>query len=425
MPFLGGASKGGALAVESNHIFANTVDRDTYFTVNPTDLVTDLYTSAAGALYKWDGAAWVEMSTVIKGADGAAGTNGVDGADGRDMVLEYSNDGANGWSTTQTTNSKYWRFSTDGGATFSIPSKFQIEDNGLPAPYYAESDARGNLAVRTVRNGITTNLATLGEFESEALRYNNPKGGVRFVHPDGFEYFAVRTSPNGNRKGMVFGNYNSETAPNYLATSDAGFMLSQLTNDPCVHPTSYNVTTNVLGGTRIEFTFTPPDDCLVKEFSVNVSTTRADVKFNTYVMDSLNSIFSTHQSAEQFNGGFGSSEFKRNLVAGLTTLPLSQPVPLLATNPIKVVFDFDSVIGINGTLNVLGSKLRIGRVQATKNMNQVARLSLAGDELWNGRIVVQTDGDAGLYVYVGGHGLLVVVVAAVHLTLLQKLHLVW
>ena len=126
----------GALSVKNQHIFATTTARNTHFASNPAEVVQDMYISVSGSLQKRVGSSWVDTSALIRGANGANGTNAPA------VVYNYSIDGLSGWTPTlNVATHKYWRWSTDNGATW-IPvapavAKMIAEDggNGVPAPY--------------------------------------------------------------------------------------------------------------------------------------------------------------------------------------------------------------------------------------------------------------------------------------------------
>jgi hypothetical protein len=126
----------GALAVNNNHIFATTTARNTYFASNPSEVVQDMYISVSGVLQKRVNTAWVDTSALIRGANGANGVNAPS------LLINYSADGASGWtSTLDTAIHKYWRWSTDNGVTWNPAAPdvalFKAEEgvSSLPAPF--------------------------------------------------------------------------------------------------------------------------------------------------------------------------------------------------------------------------------------------------------------------------------------------------
>jgi len=116
----GGSGGAGALAVNNNHIFATTTARNTYFASNPSEVVQDMYISVSGVLQKRVGAAWVDTSAIIKGADGA---------DAQTPIVNYSIDGLSGWtSALNPAIHKYWRWSTNNGIIWTPAVKFAAEE---------------------------------------------------------------------------------------------------------------------------------------------------------------------------------------------------------------------------------------------------------------------------------------------------------
>ncbi len=171
------SSSNGTLTIDDDHIFDTTDARDTYFTTNSGELVSGLYCSVDGTLYKYSGSTWTDCSTVIQGstgetgADGEDGTDGVgfypqfstdgsswhntfvsgddlyirtvtvasdgtesyadgtefigtDGSDGKDVTAQYSTDGTTWHSTFSSDDDKYIRFTDDGGTTYTDSARF-------------------------------------------------------------------------------------------------------------------------------------------------------------------------------------------------------------------------------------------------------------------------------------------------------------
>ena len=126
----GGASGGGLLTLPSEFIFTDSIERDDYFSSNPSKLKDDMHVSVGGSLQKYIEQTWVDTSAVIKGQKGDSANN---------LMIQYSSTGDSGWSgTINLALHKYWRWSLDGGSTWS-PNyvKFSGEGGGtgVPLPY--------------------------------------------------------------------------------------------------------------------------------------------------------------------------------------------------------------------------------------------------------------------------------------------------
>lgn len=70
---------GGGLVINPNHIFADNIARDNYFTTNPTEKVTGIYISVGTGFQQWDGTAWIDKTAVVTGPIGPIGLTGADG----------------------------------------------------------------------------------------------------------------------------------------------------------------------------------------------------------------------------------------------------------------------------------------------------------------------------------------------------------
>lgn len=112
-------SSDGSLSINNDYIFDSMTERDDYFAASPSELEEDLYCVADGVLYKYVDLAWTDVSTVIQGDKGDAGTNGSDGEDGESVTIQYSEYGDSDWHEAQADDDVYWRWSIDGGSTYS------------------------------------------------------------------------------------------------------------------------------------------------------------------------------------------------------------------------------------------------------------------------------------------------------------------
>jgi hypothetical protein len=138
----GGSSSGGALAVRDDNIFADTASRNDFFISNPTRLARGINVSVGSELQRWDGTAWLDITPVIKGAAGASQPA---------FKLQYSVNGTANWSDTMNLAlHRYWRWSYDGGVTWSADN-VQFSGEGTsqyPAPYTLTVGGNGKLQLR-------------------------------------------------------------------------------------------------------------------------------------------------------------------------------------------------------------------------------------------------------------------------------------
>lgn len=67
-------SKGGGLAINPNHIFADSTARDAYFALHPTELVKGTFISVGTDYEEYDGVAFAEKTAIITGPAGLAGS---------------------------------------------------------------------------------------------------------------------------------------------------------------------------------------------------------------------------------------------------------------------------------------------------------------------------------------------------------------
>ena len=72
-------SGSGALAMNPNHEFANTTERDAYFAAHPSELEQGTFIAVGTGFQQYDDGVWVDRTAVVRGP---AGTNGTDGKDG-------------------------------------------------------------------------------------------------------------------------------------------------------------------------------------------------------------------------------------------------------------------------------------------------------------------------------------------------------
>lgn len=170
--FKGGAG-GSSLAVRNDLIFNNVIDRDDFFTTNPSQLTDDLNVVVNGELQKYVNGSWVNMTPIIQGGSGA---------DAPELTIQYSANGHTGWSATlNPALHKFWRWSTDNGVTWApVPpatARFSASDGGagVPDPFeYSVSPEgklqllKGGVVIATndeyggwVKNSVTTGTGSL------------------------------------------------------------------------------------------------------------------------------------------------------------------------------------------------------------------------------------------------------------------------
>ena len=56
-------------AINSNHIFADNIARDLYFTANPTEKVPSLIISVGVGYQEWNGTAWIAKTGLVGAGD--------------------------------------------------------------------------------------------------------------------------------------------------------------------------------------------------------------------------------------------------------------------------------------------------------------------------------------------------------------------
>ena len=179
-------SSGGTIDVPGSLRFADAITRDDYFTTNPSKLKKDVYVTVAGQLQRYNGDTFEDTSVVIKGDSGE---------DAEPMLLQYSATGFDGWSNTLNSSiHKYWRWSTDGGITWSpdgVRYSATSSDTGIPDPYSYQVGTNGKLQMfkdglmiseqdeegTWIANSIATGTGSLhiGEI------HNNGSGGEQVV----------------------------------------------------------------------------------------------------------------------------------------------------------------------------------------------------------------------------------------------------
>ncbi len=67
-------SKGGGLAINPNHIFADSTARDAYFALHPTELVKGTLISVGADYEEYDGVAYQSKNAILQGDPGLAGS---------------------------------------------------------------------------------------------------------------------------------------------------------------------------------------------------------------------------------------------------------------------------------------------------------------------------------------------------------------
>jgi len=81
----------GPIYVRPEHIFADTTARDAHFATEGNPILQQDTFIIVGSVYQqWDGSAWIDITSVVRGPQGEkgdAGTNGQDGVDGEDGLV--------------------------------------------------------------------------------------------------------------------------------------------------------------------------------------------------------------------------------------------------------------------------------------------------------------------------------------------------
>lgn len=131
---------GGSASIRKDNYFSDAASRDDYFATNPSKLFENIHVSTAGELQRYEDGVWVGVSEIYRGPAGV---------DASPLLLQYSANGSTGWSTTLNQSlHKYWRWSTDGGATWSpngVRYSAASAASGVPDPYRYEVGGNGKL----------------------------------------------------------------------------------------------------------------------------------------------------------------------------------------------------------------------------------------------------------------------------------------
>ena len=137
-----GSGSGGAITVANDLFFADVPSRDGFFSANPSRLKDGVYVSVNGELQKYKASddSFQTMTPVLQGQKG-------DSAPG--LTIQYSANGTSGWTETLNTSlHKYWRWSSDGGVTWSpdgVRYSAASAATGIPDPYSYQVGANGKL----------------------------------------------------------------------------------------------------------------------------------------------------------------------------------------------------------------------------------------------------------------------------------------
>lgn len=136
----GNKGSGGSLSVPDDLIFSSEGDRDVFFSNNPSRKRESVNITVNNQLQSWRQGAWVDISPVIKGQTGQNAPK---------MLTQFSATGNSDWEDTlNLATHKYWRWSVDGGVTWS-PNFVRYSGGdggaGVPDPYSMSVSNDGKL----------------------------------------------------------------------------------------------------------------------------------------------------------------------------------------------------------------------------------------------------------------------------------------
>lgn len=212
---IGNSSGGkGGVTVADDNIFPSNSARDSYFTTNPSKLITNLQVSVAGQLQEYRNGVWVDISTIVTGPKG-------DNAP--PLKIEYSSTGIDGWHEIFNTSlDKFWRWSTDGGVTWS-PDGVRLTPqtvSGIPTPYQFTTQPTGELRI----SDVDTNLMEIGDnvftYKDKPVYHEaaldilvddiNALTGASRIDASAIKDFPIATE---TELGMVKGSFTIEIKP--------------------------------------------------------------------------------------------------------------------------------------------------------------------------------------------------------------------
>ena len=107
--------------INSNHIFADNTERDTYFSFHPSEKENGLIIQIIGyGFQSWNGVDWIPEIGVVKGDKGDTGNDGINGTNGANGV-GVPNGGTAGQILVKASNTNFdtqWVNATTGGSDF-------------------------------------------------------------------------------------------------------------------------------------------------------------------------------------------------------------------------------------------------------------------------------------------------------------------
>jgi len=237
--------------------------------------------------------------------------------------------------------------------TLMIDEQANIDLNG--DEYSIKPDpTTGILSLFRTEGAITVFIGEIGGGFTDQLVFIKPLGGLRFKDAtSGFEFFVCRRDVSGDALGAVFGNFDTVTG-NFFATSDTGGLtVCQKTDTDIVDNIGNAGSSNFIESTLFSFQYTSdqvkPFGALVQNFVGETDVDFVDVPFDTRILDSTGvTLYSDIQNIELFQQNPSASPFKLTSVAGVVTLPASQPFPMDSASTYTIEYEFATAIRLKG-----------------------------------------------------------------------------
>lgn len=229
MSVVRGGGGSGSINIPNDSFFATTIERDNFFQTNPSRLVVDAKCVINGDLQQYNGDSWVIVTPIVRGPAGQSAPS---------MLIQYSADGSAGW--TEALNAsihRFWRWSIDGGLTWSPDNVKYTSDGAAITPYQSQSITDNSAKRHEHTNKAVLDNTTASFTSSEKNKLANLSERFRGVFADLEAANTAVPSPSG---GMYFANSQTATLWNYngstglwedTGTNTAGDMLAS-TYDP-------------------------------------------------------------------------------------------------------------------------------------------------------------------------------------------------